>query len=659
MKKTFILILSFTISIGLPKTYAQFSRYIIHLKDKNKTNFSLNNPDQFLTARAIDRRKRYHIAIDETDLPVISSYIDSIRLAGNVTILNSSKWFNQVCIQTNDNAALAKIIAFSFVTATNPVAARILVDPTILNKQLIEIITPFSPTVNNSELRPQSPQDFYNYGQSYPQINLNNTAFLHNHGFRGEGMQLSIMDAGFYHYLTLPTFDSARNNHQILGTWDFVGLKESVNEEYSHGMNCLSTIAANMPGTFVGSAPKTSFYLYRTEDVSSEYPVEEQNWVAAAERADSLGVDIFSVSLGYTTFDSSRFDHTYADLNGHTTLIAKAADLAAKKGIIVVVAVGNEGNNSWHYMTTPADGDSVLAVGAVDINQQVAGFSSYGPNSNGQIKPDVSAVGLNTIVANAANGQPAYGSGTSFACPIMAGLTSCLWQAFPEINNRTIINALRQSSNKAASPDNRTGYGIPDAKKAFVGLIKKLFTQQVSLHSNCKTSINIAVKTAADMSVFIERKLSTELVYSTIATKISTSDFALTNFNFEDDISTIPVGSIIKYRFKMSIAADTTFYLDSTTIGNLQPCITNSNEDIKISPNPVKENLSVLITRNNLVKAAIKVYNASGQILYSLQNVLVNGQQLFSIPMKNFSRGIYFVSVYIDNKKIITKKVIR
>lgn len=658
MKKFLASISLISMLLASNDCYGQFSRFIIHLKDKTKTSFTTGNPTQFLTQRAIDRRNRYNIKIDETDIPVVKGYIDSIRLAGNVTILNTSKWFNQVCIQTSDTAALAKINGFSFVAGTNPVAARVLTAPILNKKQFIES-EPITFNITNNTLRPQTPQDYYNYGQSYPQINLNNTEFLHNHGFRGEGMQLSIMDAGFYHYLSLPTFDSARNNNQILGTYDFVGLKESVNEEYSHGMNCLSTIAANMPGVFVGTAPKTSFYLYRTEDISSEYPVEEQNWVAAAERADSLGVDIFSVSLGYTTFDSSRFDHTYADLNGHTTLIAKAADFAANKGIIVVVAVGNDGQDSWHYLTTPADGDSVLAVGAVDINQNVASFSSFGPSSDGQIKPDVAAIGLNAIVAGASNGQPAYGNGTSFACPIMAGITSCLWQAFPEVNNMAIIEALRQSSNKASNPDNRTGYGIPDAKKAFAGLIKKLFIKQVSIDNNCTANINLTVKTAADMTIFIERKLATEQVYSTIATKVSNTNFTLNSYTFKDDISKVAANTQINYRFKMSIAADTTFYLDSTSLNFTQPCKAITIETIKISPNPVKENLSVVISRNTLVHAAIEVVAANGTKVYSLPNLSVSGQQTFGIPMKNCSRGIYFINVFVDNKKIITKKIIR
>ena len=179
-------------------------------------------------------------------------------------------------------------------------------------------------------------------------------------------MQMVMLDAGFYHYLTLPTFDSIRINNQILGTWDFVSNNASVDEDHWHGMQCLSTIAANMPNTFVGTAPKASFYLYRTEDVLTEYPIEEQNYAAGLEKADSLGVEISSTSLGYFQFTNPIFNYTYADMNGNTSLSARAADMAARKGMLLIVAAGNEGTSAWHYLITPADADSVLAVGAVD-----------------------------------------------------------------------------------------------------------------------------------------------------------------------------------------------------------------------------------------------------------------------------------------------------
>jgi hypothetical protein len=635
--------------------FAQFSRYIIQLKDKNGSSFSISNPSQFLTQRAIDRRTRYNINIDETDLPVTRAYIDSIRFSGTVTILTVSKWFNQVCIQTSDNAALNKINAFSFVKNTNPVAARFL--NSHRDKEPENITTIVSPGVNN---RPQSPADFYNYGLSYPQVHLHNAEFLHNHGFRGEGMQMAIMDAGFYHYQSLASFDSIRNNNQVLETWDFVAGNASVNEDFAHGMNCLSTIAANMPGSFVGTAPKTSFYLYRTEDVNSEFPIEEHNWAAAAERADSLGADVFSVSLGYNTFDNAIFDYTYANMDGNTTTIARAVDIAAKKGIMVAVAAGNYGQDPWHYITTPADADSALTVGAVDTSRQVAAFSSYGPSSDGQIKPDVAAVGYRAVITDGNSGNPAYGSGTSFACPIMAGITTCLWQAFPEVNNMQIIDALRRSSDKFTVPDNRSGYGVPDVKNAFVLLIKKLYTQQITAGSNCDINLQLDVKTAADMVVDVERKLPGEQSYSVIsALKTTNTKFGKNTLTYNDDLRGIKNGLAIQYRFKMTIAADTSFYLDSATVNYIPNCNTgNLTEKISIYPNPASENLFVSVTRNTTVNAAIEIYTSGGQKVYVLQNQPVSGTQIFTVPVKQLGRGVYFVTVLIDDKKAITKKVI-
>ncbi len=542
------------------ESFAQSTRYIIRFKDKGTNPFSIANPGAYLTSRAIQRRTKYNIAIDSSDLPITPRYIDSIRLAGTVTILTRSKWLNQIAIQTTDAAALTKINSFPFVLSTAPIAALIQPTEVPVNKKL-DAAGNFAP---NDPVPQNTINDYYAYGLSFGQVHLHNGEFLHNRGFRGQGMQMAILDAGFYHYLSLPTFDSIRNNNQVLGTWDFVTNDASVDEDHTHGMNCLSIIAANMPGTFMGTAPKTSFYLYRTEDAATEYPIEEQNWANAIERADSLGVDICSTSLGYFNFDNPAFNHTYADMNGNTTIIAKAADMAAKKGMLIVVAAGNEGVNSWHYITTPADADSVLAVGAVSASGVVAGFSSYGPSSDGQVKPGVAAVGASAVIANPANGQPTFGNGTSFACPNIAGLSTCLWQAFPEVNNMNIIATLQQAATRANNPDDRMGYGIPDVKKAFVMLVKQLYTQQLT-QANCKADIQWMVKTDSAISIVVERKLLTDNNYITVNTQTSTGAFASRNFTYSDDLSNV-TSTVIKYRIKMNIAADTSFYLDSMSI---------------------------------------------------------------------------------------------
>ncbi len=558
MKKIILLIF-----IGLfaanTNSYAQFSKYIIRLKDKGTNPFTISNPIQYLTQRSIDRRTRYSIAIDSTDLPITPRYIDSIRMAGAVTILNTSKWLNQVLIQTTDAAALTKINGFPFVLSSGPMAPFNNTGDHPVNKRL-DAVTTEPPGDNTSNT---VAADYYSYGQSYGQVHLHNGEFLHNRGFRGQGMRMAVLDAGFFNYLTLPTFDSIRNNGQILGTWDFVMGNASVNEDNAHGTQCLSTIAANMPGVFMGTAPKTSLYLYRTEDVASEYPIEEQNWVAGIERADSLGIDISSTSLGYFTFDNAAFNYTYANMDGNTTLSARGADLAAKKGILCVFAAGNEGNGSWHFIITPSDADSVMAVGAVSVAGNVGSFSSYGPSSDGQIKPSVAAVGVSAVIANPSTGQPGFGSGTSFACPNMAGLTTCLWQAFPEVNNMRIITVMQESATRATNPDDRVGYGIPDMKKAFVKLIKQLYTQQSAV-ANCAVTLQWTAKTDSAINIVVERKLPAA-GYTAISTQTSTGAFQSRNFTFTDDLRNFPTTGIW-YRFKMNIATDTSFYLDSMLI---------------------------------------------------------------------------------------------
>lgn len=558
--KKYLLFTFVVFFLSITESEAQFTRYIIRLKDKGFSPYSLSDPSQYLSSRAIQRRARYGIMLDSADLPVTPRYIDSIRLAGAVTILNTSKWLNQVAIQTTDAAALAKIASFPFVQSQGPIGSLVQPAETPVNKKMDGP----DPIPNNPPPVPENVEDYYNYGQSYGQVRLHNGEFLHNRGFRGQGMQMCVLDAGFYHYLTLPTFDSVRNNGQILGTWDFVAGNASVDEDHPHGMNCLSTIAANMPGVFVGTAPKASYYLYRTEDVNSEYPIEEQNWAAGAERADSLGVDVCSVSLGYYTFDNAVFNYTYANMNGDFTMIARASDIAAKKGMMIVAAAGNEGNGAWHYIISPADADSIVAVGAVSTSGVVGSFSSYGPSSDGQIKPTLAAVGVSATIASSTTGLPVTGSGTSFACPNLAGLITCLWQAFPEVNNISIINNLQMAANRFNNPDNRTGYGIPNMKKAFVQLQKQLYSQNIVLN-NCRTTLQWSAKADSVISVHVERKLPTDLDYVTINSQNSAGAFSMRNFNYVDELAAIPNGTI-RYRIRMNIAADTTFFLDSATV---------------------------------------------------------------------------------------------
>lgn len=629
-------------------------KYIVKFKDKGGTPFSLANPSQYLTQRAIARRTRYNIAVDSTDLPVLQRYIDSLRLAGAVTIVNVSRWFNQVCIQTTDMTALSKINAFPFVVGgVQPFSLRSQ-SPTGANKQLALAAT----TDATGTQGQQGINDLFNYGLSFGQIHLHNGEFLHNHGFSGQGMQMVVTDGGFLNYATLPTFDSVRNNGQILGTWDFVDHETSVNEDNQHGMQCFSVIAANMPGQFVGAAPKCSFYLYRTENTASEYPIEEQNWVVGVERADSLGVDAVSNSLGYNTFNDPAFNHTYADMNGNTTLVSRAADMAAKKGILVTTSAGNDGNGAWKYIAAPADADSVLVVGAVALNGVVAGFSSYGPSSDGQVKPDVAAVGSGTVIANLSTGQPnATGSGTSFAAPNIAGLATCLWQAFPEVNNMTIIEYIRRSADRYTTPNDRVGYGIPDMKKAFVMLVQKLYTGQ-SGYSNCKANLSWRVKTDTSVKLYVQRKLANANSYTTIHTIQAAGSFSAKDYTYTDDVSTLPLQTI-QYRLAMSIGTDTTFYLDSNMVSHNVLC--NPTEKITIGPNPVGNSsaITVNVIRTAAVAVNIVLHNTVGQQLYAVKSQQAAGGGTYNIPMTGLPKGVYYVTVYINDEKVETKRVVK
>ena len=476
MKKPLLLLLIAVLIVSLG-SQAQFSKYIIRFKDKGGTPFSINNPSQYLSAKSIQRRVKQNISVDSSDLPITPRYIDSIRLAGNVIILNKSKWLNQVCIETTDAAALAKINSFPFVMSSQPVRRM-----QQGGREITETRNKFNEEIYQTSTTNQATgttNDAFDYGNSLQQIHIHEGEFLHNKGFRGEGMLMAMFDGGYKNYLTITAFDSVRNNNQVVETYDFVQNEVSVNEDDAHGMYCFSIIAANWPGQLVGSAPKAKFYLYRTEDVFSEYPVEEQNWVAAAERADSIGVDVFTTSLGYTTFDNPVFNHTYAQMNGKVTIIARANAMAARKGIISVVAAGNDGNNAWHYIGTPADADSIVTVGAVNAAGTVATFSSYGPASDGRIKPTVASVGWGTAIAGL-NNLPTFGNGTSFACPNLAGLITCLWQAFPEFTNMQIIEAVKRSSSLYTTPNDRAGYGIPNFHKAYDDLLQ----QRILLQAN-------------------------------------------------------------------------------------------------------------------------------------------------------------------------------
>lgn len=299
-----------------------------------------------------------------------------------------------------------------------------------------------------------------NYGNSYNQFSMVGIDLMHADGFRGEGMLIALLDAGFPGVDQLPVFDYLRQRQGIIGTFDFVAGGKNVYGSDLHGTTTLSLLAAYLPGQLIGGAYKADYLLLRTEDVSSEKKIEEVNWALAAEYADSAGADIISSSLGYNTFDDPSTNYGYKDLDGQTAIITKAAEKAAAAGMLVVNSAGNDGSDEWKYIFAPADGDSVLSVGAVDGLSKYASFSSVGPTYDGRVKPDVAAQGDKVYVAWT-DGTIRTDNGTSFSCPIVAGLAAGIWQANPSLSNMQLMDVLKRSASQYEKPDNLLGYGIP------------------------------------------------------------------------------------------------------------------------------------------------------------------------------------------------------
>ncbi len=431
-----------------------YHRYIIEFTDKGDSPYSLSEPESFLSPRALQRRQRLGVSLDETDLPVNPHYLQAIANTG-VRLLYPSRWLNAITIETDDSFALQTIQALPFVKKAEPIAQR--QSSRTTNKRPLESHTEGVRTED--------------YGTAWHQLQMMQGSWLHAAGFQGQGIYVALMDAGWYNTQLLDVFDSLYAQNRILGTWNFVDHNDNVYYRSTHGTSVLSTMAANLAGVMIGTAPQASYFLFLTEDVFSEYPIEEFYWTVAAERADSLGVDVISSSLGYTLFDDPRFDYTYADMDGRTALSSRAAATAVRKGILVCSSAGNYALQPWHYISAPADATEVLAVGATDSTATITYFSSHGPTFDGRIKPDVVALGIRAYVIdpalqdstiNGTNSKTYPSNGTSFSGPIVAGLAACLLQKHYHRPPADIVHAIRQSASLYAAPNDSFGYGVPN-----------------------------------------------------------------------------------------------------------------------------------------------------------------------------------------------------
>ncbi|MCJ8163686.1 S8 family serine peptidase [Pontibacter sp. E15-1] len=438
---------------------AEEQKRLVYFTDKANTPFSISQPQDFLSAKALERRQRQQIPLSVRDLPVDPAYVTAVQNEG-VRVLYTSRWFNAAVVQCSAQK-LQEIEALPFVKKTRTLN-RIATPATELKRKYLQEMEAL-PYTSNVALGQGD------YGLAFHQANMLGATELHAAGYTGEGMTIAVLDAGFPEVNTLAAFSHLFQEKKIRGTFDFVQKGQDVYGANAHGTAVLSTMAAYAPGQMIGTAYAANYLLLRTEDAASEHHVEEINWLLAAEYADSAGADVINSSLGYTTFDSPSVSYTYQDLDGNTTLVARAADMAASTGMLVVVSAGNEGNKPWQYIASPADADSVLTVGAVDSLGIKAGFSSFGPSADGQLKPDVVALGKNAYVLSSA-GEVIKSNGTSFSGPIMAGFAACLWQTNLGRTNIQLIDQIRQSGSNAAMPDSAVGYGLPTYGKTLNAL---------------------------------------------------------------------------------------------------------------------------------------------------------------------------------------------
>ncbi len=475
--KTLILtiFLTFSAFVGVlaqrhqqPSMTTQEHRFFVSFKEKNAT-FSIEKPQEFLSKRAIKRREKQKIAILEQDLPVRAEYLRELGKYG-AKVHYPSKWLNGAVISL-DVSKQDNIKGLSFVKNLEIIKRSLDYEEITTKKSSKEIPKETLKIAENSEIDTLKRLKFdrtITYGNAINQIKMLETDQMHKLGFTGRGVLIAVFDGGFGEANEVNSLKHLFTNKKIIATYDVVRGNNDVFEDNPHGREVLSCIAAYEPTKIIGTAPEASFLLVRTEDVATETRLEEYNWLRAAEFADSCGTDIINSSVCYSFFDEMDMNYTIKDLNGKTAIISQAAEIATEKGIIVVVAAGNEGNNSWKYIAFPADAPSVLAVGAVNSRGDICRFSSTGAPNAPQIKPDLVAQGQGVIVTHA-NNATTITQGTSFAAPLVAGFVACLWQAYPHLSAKEIKEMIRKSANQADNPDKQYGWGVP----SFMRILEK------------------------------------------------------------------------------------------------------------------------------------------------------------------------------------------
>ena len=462
MKKIILFLLLISSFLGFSQEDAW-----VYFTDKPDSAIYLANPLTMLTQKSLDRRTAQNIALDIKDVPISPSYITQITNATGITVMAKSKWLNALHIR-GSVTDIQQLSTLSFVNSIQFANATLNANASGKSASTVNI-----EAVNKT----LETQINFAYGNSNNQIQMLGGDLLHQQNFTGTGKTIAVLDAGFPGVNTALPFQRLFTNNLLLGGYDYVNQSTNFYTGGTHGTLVLSTMGGYVENSLVGTAPDASYYLFITEDVNSENPVEESYWVEAAEEADRLGVDIINTSLGYFGYDNPNYSYTYEDMNGVTSFISRGADVAFSRGIICVTSAGNSGSTANPHISVPADAINTLAIGAVNAAGLYTSFSSIGPSFDGRVKPDVVAQGVQAVVSDP-SGNIGTANGTSFSGPITAGMVACLWQALPTKTNAEIIQIIKESGSIFANPTPQLGYGIPNYNTALstalgINVIKK------------------------------------------------------------------------------------------------------------------------------------------------------------------------------------------
>lgn len=523
MKKSF-LILFF---LGIFSCFSQEDAWI-YFTDKPNASSYLANPLTILTQRSLDRRAAQGIELNNEDVPIAQIYIDQVTTATGITIMAKSKWLNALHVR-GTQADIQAVTELSFVSSVE------------YANQSLNSKTGFSRPINSTPVNKNMNVELsFDYGTSANQIQMLNGHLLHQQNFTGAGKIIAVLDSGFSNVNSTLPFQRLFDNNLILGGYNYVSQNTDVYSLHNHGTMVLSCMGGFVDGQLVGTAPDAQYYLFVTEDVASENPVEESYWVEAAEEADRLGVDVITSSLGYFGYDNPNYSHVYSEMTGNKAFASRGANIAFSKGIVVIASAGNSGATSNPYVGVPAEATNVLAIGAVKADETYATFSSIGPSFDGRVKPDLMAQGQTSVVSNT-SGTIVTANGTSFSAPIMTGMVTSFWSAVPNLTAAEVVQFVKQSADRFTVPSNFYGYGIPDFQLALTNaLTSESFENNVFLIYPNPINQIISVKVP-------EESLNSVLkFYNNLGQSIS--EFKITNTNQKIPVENLASG-IYFYEF--------------------------------------------------------------------------------------------------------------